>query len=112
MVDVFSYDQQKQKLSAEEKQEKRSELLNRQQLEQAKLDRQLAEEEGHIKTGALKDWEVEFARAKLALKEKHYKVRSRDAIRHTSDRHHHLVKCFNFLVRYRGLRMWNSSLYN
>lgn len=64
---------EKQKLSAEEKQEKRAELLNRQHLEQAKLERQLAEEEGHIREGALKDWEVEFARAKLTLKEKHYK---------------------------------------
>ncbi|RUS80922.1 hypothetical protein EGW08_011303, partial [Elysia chlorotica] len=64
---------EKQKLSAEEKQERRSELLNRQHLEQAKLDRQLAQEEAQIKEGALKDWEVEFARAKLALKEKHYK---------------------------------------
>lgn len=65
---------QKQGLSADELAQKRAELLNRQQQELSALDRQQASEKGDIERGALSDWELEFAKAKLALKEKHYKV--------------------------------------
>lgn len=41
----------------------------------ADLERRLSEEEQDIERGALTDWEVQYARAKLNLKEKHYKVR-------------------------------------
>lgn len=41
------------------------------------LERRLSEEEQDIERGALTDWEVQYARAKLDLKEKHYKVRTR-----------------------------------
>jgi hypothetical protein len=40
----------------------------------ADLERRLSEEEHDIEKGALTDWEVQYARAKLELKEKHYKV--------------------------------------
>lgn len=43
----------------------------------ADLERRLSEEEQDIERGALTDWEVQYARAKLDLKEKHYKVRTR-----------------------------------
>ena len=66
---------QKKGLSPEEYQHQRTQLLNRQQLETADLERRLSEEEQDIERGALTDWEVQYARAKLDLKEKHYKVR-------------------------------------
>ena len=66
---------QKENLSPEEYQQRRDQLLNKQQLELSDLDRQLAEEQKEIERGALRDWEVRRARAKLDLKEKHYKVR-------------------------------------
>ena len=55
-------------------------MLNKQQLELSDLDRQLAEEQKEIERGALRDWEVRRARAKLDLKEKHYKVCAYDFI--------------------------------
>ena len=61
-------------MSPEEYQYQRTQLLNRQQLELSDLDKKLAEEERNIEKGALTDWEVRYARAKLDLKEKHYKV--------------------------------------
>lgn len=61
-------------LSPEELQYQRTQLLNKQQMEVSDLDRKLAEEEREIEKGALSDWEVRYARAKLNLKEKHYKV--------------------------------------
>lgn len=45
------------------------------------LERRLSEEEQDIERGALTDWEVQYARAKLDLKEKHYKVRTRPQIK-------------------------------
>ena len=63
-----------QDLGAEELQQRRAQLLNRQQIEQSGLDRRQADEKKQIQHGALSDWEVRFARAKLELKEKHYKV--------------------------------------
>ena len=66
---------QKENLSPEEYQQRRDQLLNKQQLELSDLDRQLAEEQKEIERGAFRDWEVRRARAKLDLKEKHYKVR-------------------------------------
>ena len=61
-------------LSPEEMQYQRTQLLNKQQLELSNLDRKLSEEEREIEKGALTDWEVRYARAKLGVKEKHYKV--------------------------------------
>ena len=66
---------QKKNLSPDEYQYQRTQLLNRQQLELSDLDKKLADEERNIEKGALTDWEVRYARAKLDLKEKHYKVR-------------------------------------
>ena len=63
-----------QDLGAEELQQRRAQLLNRQQIEQSGLDRRQADERKQIQHGTLSDWEVRFARAKLELKEKHYKV--------------------------------------
>lgn len=49
------------------------------------LERRLSEEEQDIERGALTDWEVQYARAKLDLKEKHYKVRTRLQIKEGSN---------------------------
>lgn len=68
----------KEKLSAGELQQKRAQLFNNQQLRQSKLDKKQSEERKKIQQGAVADWEVRFARAKLELKEKHYTVRPRD----------------------------------
>ena len=65
---------QNEGLSPEELHERRTELLNEQQLELSELDRQQASEQKRIEKQALSDWEVQYARAKLDLKEKHYKV--------------------------------------
>ena len=43
-------------------------------MELADLDQRQQEEQKDIEHGALSDWEVRFARAKLDLKNKHYKV--------------------------------------
>lgn len=61
-------------MSPEELHQRRTELLNEQQLELSELDRRLADEQRKIEKRALADWEVQYARAKLDLKEKHYKV--------------------------------------
>lgn len=66
---------QKQALSPEELAESRARLLNRQQMELANLQRRLAEDENEAEKGAALDWEVSLARDKLALKERHYKVK-------------------------------------
>ena len=68
---------QKQDLSTEILQERRAELLNKHQQELSALDRRQASEKGDVESGALADCELKFAKAKLALKEKHYKVRLR-----------------------------------
>ena len=51
-----------------------TQLLNRHHLELADLDTQLASEQKQIERGALADWEVRYAQARLELKERHYKV--------------------------------------
>lgn len=65
---------QKQNLSPEELQQRRAELLGKHQQELSALDRKHASEKGDVERGALADCELKFAKAKLALKEKHYKV--------------------------------------
>ena len=65
---------QKENLSEVEYEERRAQLLNKQQLELANLERQHSDEQKEIERGTLTDWEVRYARAKLDLKEKHYKV--------------------------------------
>ena len=54
-----------------------TQLLNRHHLELADLDTQLAAEQKQIERGALADWEVRYAQARLELKERHYKVGGR-----------------------------------
>jgi len=65
---------QAENLSPEELQQRRTDLLNEQQLEMADLERKLAAEQKKIEKGALADWEVDYAQAKLDLKQRHYKV--------------------------------------
>lgn len=67
-------DLSKEDLSSEERRQRKAELLNKQQLELNKLEKDLANEKRGIQQGALSDWELRFARAKLGLKEKHYQV--------------------------------------
>ncbi|EDO39341.1 predicted protein, partial [Nematostella vectensis] len=62
-----------ERLSPEELQQRRAQLLNQQQLRRSAMDKKHSEERRKIQQGALTDWEVRFARAKLELKEKHYK---------------------------------------
>ena len=83
----------KENLSPEEYQQRRDQLLNKQQLELSDLDRQLAEEQKEIERGALRDWEVRRARAKLDLKEKHYKVRLIVSIQHLPGIWFDLIQC-------------------
>ena len=73
-------------MSPEELQQARADLLNRQQLELSGLDRKQAAEQKRIEKGALADWEVRFARAKLDLKEKHYREFS-EALREFNPEH-------------------------
>nr|XP_002738967.1 PREDICTED: uncharacterized protein LOC100369241 [Saccoglossus kowalevskii] len=61
-----------QNLTPEQMQQKKAELLNKQQIELAELEKRLAEERRHQEQEALQDWELRYARAKLDLKEKHY----------------------------------------
>jgi hypothetical protein len=67
---------QKAGYSPEELQEKRAELMKQHEQELAELDRKQASEKSSVEQGALADWELSFAKAKLALKERHYKVRN------------------------------------
>jgi hypothetical protein len=69
---------QKENLTPEEMAEKRAALLNRQQVELSDLDRRLQEDEGQVQRTAAADWEVAFARDRLSLKERHYKVKHCD----------------------------------
>ena len=62
-------------MSAEELHQRRTDLLNEQQLELSELDRKQADEQKKIEKKASADWEVKYARAKLDLKDRHYKVR-------------------------------------
>lgn len=66
-------DLEKLGLSPEELQQRRAELMQQHQQELSDLDRQHANEKGPTEQGALADWELAYAKAKLALKEKHYK---------------------------------------
>ncbi|XP_077985306.1 uncharacterized protein LOC144439946 [Glandiceps talaboti] len=61
-----------QNLPAEQLQQKKAELLNKQQLELAELEQRLASERRQKEQEAIQDWELRYARAKLDLKEKHY----------------------------------------
>ncbi|XP_071497013.1 uncharacterized protein [Diadema antillarum] len=73
----------KEDLTAEQRQQRRAALLNKQQIELNKLERELAEEKKGIEKGALSDWELRYARAKLELKERHYQEYA-DALRELS----------------------------
>lgn len=42
--------------------------------ELAEMERKHASEKSSVEQGALADWELGYAKAKLALKERHYKV--------------------------------------
>ena len=48
--------------------------MNQQSIELSSLERRQAEEMKSMQRAALSDWELRYARAKLELKEKHYKV--------------------------------------
>ena len=74
MTQAIILTMQKQGLSPEELQQRRAELLAQQQQELSTLDRKHASERGDAERGALADWELKFAKAKLAMTEKHYKV--------------------------------------
>lgn len=62
-------------LLPEEYQQRKAQLLNKQQLELSALERKHSEEMRRLKTSATADWEVRYARAKLELREKHYQVK-------------------------------------
>ena len=61
-------------MSPEELHQRRADLLNEQQLELSELDRKLSDEQTRVERRAVADWEVKYARAKLEMKERHYKV--------------------------------------
>lgn len=61
-------------LTADELQQRKAQLLNKQQLEKSGLERKQNEEIRKLRTSATSDWEVRYTQAKLELKEKHYEV--------------------------------------
>ena len=67
-------DLSKEDLSSDERRQRKAALLNQQQLELNKLEKELANEKRAIQQGALSDWELRYAKAKLELKERHYQV--------------------------------------
>ncbi len=67
---------QSENLPSEEYQQRKAQLLNKQQLQLSSLERKHGEELKKLKTSATADWEVRYARAKLELKEKHYEVKN------------------------------------
>ena len=67
-------------INSDEFQQRKAQLLNKQQLEQSALERKQNEELRKLKTSATGDWEVRYARAKLELKEKHYEVHENDIV--------------------------------
>ena len=67
-------DLSKADLSPEEAEQRKAALLNQQQLELSKLEREMAQEKRDIEQGALADWELRYAHSKLAMKERHYQV--------------------------------------
>ncbi|XP_071958404.1 uncharacterized protein [Antedon mediterranea] len=73
----------KEGLSPEELQQRRASLLNKQQLEMSQLEKELSAEKLQIEQGALSDWELRYARAKLEMKERHYQEYA-DALREFS----------------------------
>lgn len=64
----------KEDLTSDQRQQRKAALLNKQQIELNKLERELADEKKGIEKGALNDWELRYARAKLQMKERHYQV--------------------------------------
>ena len=60
-------------MSTEELQQRRGQLFNQQSIELSSLERKHAEEKKSMQRAALSDWELRYARAKLELKERHYK---------------------------------------
>lgn len=66
--------QQREGLSPEDYEQRRAMLLNKHQLQLGDLDKRQAEEQKAIERGALADWELRFAHAKVDQKDKHYKV--------------------------------------
>lgn len=65
---------QKKGLSAEEHLQQREQILQQHKNDLDDLERNLANERQEAERTALMDWEVQYARAKLNLKERHYKV--------------------------------------
>ena len=61
-------------LSPDELQMRRTQLLNQQQLQMATLEKGQQNEKSSMQKGAMSDWELRYAKAKLELKEKHYMV--------------------------------------
>ncbi|XP_033646870.1 uncharacterized protein LOC117306372 isoform X1 [Asterias rubens] len=76
-------DLSKKDLSPDEMEQKKAALLNQQQLELSKLEREFAQEKRDIEQGALADWELRYARSKLSMKERHYQEYA-DALRDLS----------------------------
>ena len=68
----------KEDLTPDQRQQRKAALLNKQQIELNKLERELADEKKGIEKGALSDWELRYARAKLQMKERHYQVHSNE----------------------------------
>eukprot|EP00111_Clytia_hemisphaerica_P004694 TCONS_00013482-protein len=66
-------DLQNEDLSPDERQQRRGQLFNEQQLEMSQLERKQLAEKKALQKDALSDWELRYAQAKLELKEKHYK---------------------------------------
>ncbi|XP_033122761.1 uncharacterized protein LOC117121631 [Anneissia japonica] len=62
----------KEGLPPEELRQRRASVLNKQQIEMSQLEKDLSAEKHEIEQGALSDWELRFARAKLEMKERHY----------------------------------------
>ncbi|XP_022100041.1 trichohyalin-like [Acanthaster planci] len=78
-------------LSPEAAEQRRAALLNQQQLELSKLEREMAQERRDIEQGALADWELRYAHGKLEMKERHYQEYA-DALRELSaDRDNQMV---------------------
>ncbi len=57
--------------------QKRTQILNKQAMRMSKLDQEQAQEQQAIQQGAVLDWELQSAHAKLDCKIRHGKVRGR-----------------------------------
>ena len=62
-------------MTPDELQQRRNQLLNQQQLEMGNLEKKQENERMSLQKASVSDWELRFAKSKLELKEKHYKVR-------------------------------------